>query len=370
MSQRANGEGSLSKTKSGKWKASISYRDAAGKLRRKSLTVQTKTEAMDFIRSESHLRDTGGVAAHSTETLSDYLDYWLKNVVEIERAPKTFCDYKWIVEKQINPRIGRKRLCKLMPEDVQLMLSTMKREKVGDRTRAKAYAVLSSAMSKAVMFRRLMINPCTAVLRPKSEPEPINPFSPAELKKLLASATNPQTKALIIVASHTGMRQGELFGLEWSHINEKDMTIEVKQQLVNAAGAISLTPPKTANGRRKIKYNKTVASALLDLKADYLKRGLTGCPIVFCNSTGGHMLASNFRWREWLPLFKNSGVPHRGFHHLRHTYATLQLSNGTPINIVSKVLGHRDAAFTLRTYIHVLDNMQDQAAETILKALS
>ncbi|QDU82698.1 Putative prophage phiRv2 integrase [Polystyrenella longa] len=369
MTQRANGEGSLSKTSTGKWKASVSYRDGSGKLRRKSQTSQTKSQAMDFIRNESHLRDNGGLVTQTTESVAGFLDYWLKNVVETELAPKTLADYTLIVNKHIKPRIGRKHLTKLTPEDIQMMLSGMRREGVGDRTRVKAYAVLSSAMSKAVMFRRIPLNICAAVQRPKSEPEPISPFTVDEVKRLIESADTVDLRAIITIAVHTGMRQGELFGLEWSHIDNKNMLIDVKQQLVNANGKLQLTSTKSSSGRRKIKFNETVKRILVELKADHMRRGLLDSPIVFCSSSGTHQLASNFRKRYWLPLFQETGIPHRGFHHLRHSYATLQLSNGVPINIVSKVLGHKDAAFTLRTYIHVLDNMQDQAAETILKAL-
>lgn len=88
-------------------------------------------------------------------------------------------------------------------------------------------------------------------------------------------------------------------------------------------------------------------------------------PHMFPSSTTGEMYYpdSVVKLHEKIP--KDAGLEHIRFHDLRHTFATLALQNGVDIKTVSRMLGHYDAGFTLRTYTHVTRQMQDQAAETM-----
>ena len=82
-------------------------------------------------------------------------------------------------------------------------------------------------------------------------------------------------------------------------------------------------------------------------------------------SPDGLLRKSNFRNHVWIPTLRAASIDYRGFHNLRHTYATLTLGAGVPVHVVSSILGHANASTTLNTYAHILDGMQSAARDKI-----
>jgi integrase len=93
-----------------------------------------------------------------------------------------------------------------------------------------------------------------------------------------------------------------------------------------------------------------------------LKEGLAASDWVFCNLSGGPWRRSHFHFREFKPLLKRASLPDIRFHDLRHTSATLLLSQGIHPKVVQERLGHSQISVTLDTYSHVLPTMQLEAA--------
>ncbi len=80
---------------------------------------------------------------------------------------------------------------------------------------------------------------------------------------------------------------------------------------------------------------------------------------------------NNLRYRTWKRLLESAGLPSTTrMHDLRHSTATLLLSRGVPVKVVSEILGHADVSITLSVYAHVLPDMQDGAADAMDDALS
>jgi integrase len=91
--------------------------------------------------------------------------------------------------------------------------------------------------------------------------------------------------------------------------------------------------------------------------------------LVFCNTIGGYIRASNFLPQMYRPILKCAGLPYIRMHDLRHTAATLMLLQGTHPKIVSEMLGHASVAITLSLYSHVLPDMQLAATTAMDKML-
>jgi integrase len=134
-------------------------------------------------------------------------------------------------------------------------------------------------------------------------------------------------------------------------------------------GALLLSEPKTAKGRRRIDLPKIAEEALLKHKAAMLVEGHAGVEWVFCNQSGGHLRRGHFHQQYFKPLLEKAGLPAIRFHDLRHTSATLLLSAGVHPKVVQERLGHSQISVTLDVYSHVLPTMQLEAAARLDAAM-
>ena len=145
-----------------------------------------------------------------------------------------------------------------------------------------------------------------------------------------------------------------MFGLKWSDVDLEAGTVQVRRT-VAADGTVN--PPKTSSGRRTIRLSRLATQALSrqPRTAEWIFPSTAGTPIGVCN----------FHKNSWKPLLKRAGLPPTKFHDLRHTAATLMLSRGVPVKVVSEMLGHADVSTTLSIYAHVLPDMQGPAADAV-----
>jgi len=138
-------------------------------------------------------------------------------------------------------------------------------------------------------------------------------------------------------------------------------TVQVKRTVWKG----KVSPPKTSRSHRSIKPSK-MALRVLNLH----KEKRSGCEWVFPNQAGKPMDRCGFSSRRYKQLLRRAGLPHNiRFHDLRHTCATLLLSQGVNPKVISEILGHSDVAYTLFVYAHVLPSMQQQAADLLDDAL-
>jgi integrase len=179
---------------------------------------------------------------------------------------------------------------------------------------------------------------------------------------LLGAAKGDRLEALYITAIGTGLRLGELFGLQWADLDLKASTLTVRRTLTEVNGKLSLAEPKSAKGRRLVTLPQRVTDALADHRKRAVASGFAGVPYVFCNSVGGPLRRSHFHRNEFKPLLKRAELPAIRFHDLRHTSATLLLVQGVHPKVVQERLGHAQISVTLDTYSHVLPSMQLDAA--------
>jgi integrase len=208
-------------------------------------------------------------------------------------------------------------------------------------------------------------NVCDAVDAPTVPEREITPLTPEQVGKLLAAAKDDRLEALYVLAIGSGMRLGELFGLQWRNVNLNAGTCSVCHSLTELGGKLTLSEPKTAKGRRLVTLPRRVIDALIDHRKKMVALGFAGVPFVFCNSVGGPLRRSHFHRNEFKPLLKRAGLPDIRFHDLRHTSATLLLAQGVHPKVVQERLGHSQISVTLDTYSHVLPSMQVDAANRL-----
>lgn len=213
-------------------------------------------------------------------------------------------------------------------------------------------------------------NVCDGAQPPSITTKEIQPLTAGQAGTMLATAKGDRLEALYVVAVTTGMRLGELFGLQWSDVDLANGAILVRHALQELNGKLTLTEPKTAKSRRRVELPKMAIDALHSHLKRQMAAGHLAGGYVFTNTEGGPLRRSHFHGGNFKPLLTKAGLPEIRFHDLRHTAATLLLLDGTHPEIVRDRLGHSKIGITIDLYSHVLPSMQKEAAGRLDRLLS
>jgi integrase len=220
-------------------------------------------------------------------------------------------------------------------------------------SRQKAFDKIRQMMRIAIKWKCLAVNPTASIDRPSHGKPVIHPFEVSEVSRIFKASHGERYEAAIRLAFSVGLRGGELWGLQWSDLRGNELTI--CRQACEVNGALEIKKPKTSAGIRRILLPDSVVSALRERRKDAMKEGNAGSEWIFPKLNGTPTLRSMFGGRVWKPLLKSLELEHRGFHHARHTAATMLLNLGSvPLSVVSKTLGHSSPKITLATYSHVM----------------
>jgi integrase len=361
--RRGHGEGSLYQRANGAWCATISVGyNSAGKRKRRTLFGESKQDVQD------KLRKVANDVAHQRDIepqrikLGEYLDRWLKDAAKPRVRETTFANYERVVKNHIKPHLGGVPLAKLTAFQIHGMYSSLNQAGKSAETIRLTHAVLHRALKQAVRWRLIPFNMAADVDRPRVDKAGISPFTAEQVNTLLRAARGDRLEALYVLAVTTGMRLGELLGLQWPDIDLKGRGVMVQHSLQELNGKLTLAEPKTARGRRRIDLPQMAIKALNRHRKSMLKEGLAGVSWVFPNLAGGPWRRTHLHSQQYKPLLKRAKLPAIRFHDLRHTSATLLLSQGVHPKVVQERLGHSQISVTLDTYSHVLPTMQLEAA--------
>jgi integrase len=369
--RRGRGEGGINQRPDGTWEARISLGyDGNGKRRRKTVYGKSKTEVQEKLRAMQSSASAGTLADSSKLTVALYLDHWLNGPAKESVGETTWPRYEQLTRLRINPYIGGVRLTQLTCLHVEQMLSDLRVAGVSARGRQMAVNVLSAALKHATRKRPPLIpfNPVASVAKPRPSKPEIRPFTPEQVGKFLAAAAADRLFGLYLMAIDTGMREGELFALEWDDIDFTAGSVMVRRALKEVRGKVWVEDLKTEKSRRRVELAPATLDALHEHRKAQLAEGNAG-RLVFCAPDGGYLRRPNLAQRHFRPLLARAGLPRIRFHDLRHTAATLLLLANERTKVVSERLGHASTMTTEATYQHVLPTMQKQAAEKMNQIL-
>jgi integrase len=226
-------------------------------------------------------------------------------------------------------------------------------------------------MRQAVRLRLIVHNPCADVPRAKPREKEMRILTEEQVKVFLKSAENRRLFALLAMAVGTGMRQGELLGLQWPDIDFDKGTVTVRRSLAQVKAGFILKEPKSKTSRRTIRLPVFAVNALLEHRRLMLAEGQdVRDGTVFVTKTGQYIGKSNLIRQVFKPALKEATLAAIRFHDLRHTHASVLIAHGESIKAVSRRLGHSDVALTLRVYAHLLPDADDSLAERVQKAFA
>jgi integrase len=301
--------------------------------------------------------------ANERLTVEQFLGRWL----EAKRGTVgsgTWRRYEELVRLHVNPRIGRHRLARLKPDQLQHFYSELQASR-SSATVLKVHRMLHSAFKLAVRWNAMPLNVTELVLAPPTrQRHEFTTFTVGQARSFLKAVQGDRLEALYVLAVTTGMRQGELLGLRWEDVDLERGRLQLVRRL------------KTRQSRRAVVLSELAVTALVDhgdrqsAEREQQGAGWEDHGLVFTNSVGGPLDPHNLRQRSFFPLLDRAGLPRIRFHDLRHSCATLLLGEGVHPKIVSDLLGHSQIGITLDLYSHVTATMQAVAAEAMGRLLS
>ena len=338
--------------------------------------------------------------------LDDWMRFWLNNYVAQNVKPRTLAYYKNLT-KYLPSNLLQKRLEDLDTADFQSLFSILlqgsgrgkeKKKPLSSTTVRSLRSMLISAMGAAHDAGYVPRNVVKATKPPRHNRHEKIALTAEQARRFIAVANNKnyykpyasqddgqrylsdEIAVLIETALRTGLRPGEVFGLRWKCIDSENNKLKINASLgaQNHEGRFELGETKTIASTRTISVEQYLINLLSKLKnrqAEYAAQlgGIFKNPdgLVFTGIFGGPIDMNNFRSRHWKALCKAANIPIVYTPHcMRHTFITLALQAGMNVKAVSKYAGHTNAAFTMKVYAHVLDEMESEVPSALGALLS
>lgn len=352
--------------KDGRWAGQVWVTTSTGQRKRKTIYGASRQEVRQKITLFNVEVATKGYIETSDMSVEQFLDEWIENLDSVRFNTKN--SYADNIRLHIVPHLGNIKLQKLRPLDIQRLLSTLKGKGLSPRTCQYVFSILRKALNQAVKWNMLNFNPTDGVDRPRVPKYQIEPLTVEEARKFLDTAKEMGDPfyPLFVLAISTGMRAGELLGLEWEDVDLKNSRLSVRHTLINKTK--TLAEPKTAKARRVIELTGLAVDVLKDHRKKQTEARLQESAwdstynLVFPTGIGTPFDHSHLTQRHFHPILEQAGLRKIRFHDLRHTAATLLLQAGEHPKVVQEMLGHSTISMTLDTYSHVIPSMQKEAA--------
>ena len=338
MSERRprNSWGGVRKLPSGRYQAH--YRTIDNVWHKGPTTFRTKRDALAYLATTQAAVERGHwVNPHSGQaTLREYSETWLAQRPSLR--PRTQELYSSLLRRHLLPVLGDVELAKITPAKVRSWHSKLvMADHPGPSTVAKAYRLLHAILQTAVQDELIPKNPCVlkgaSVERPAERPT----ASVAQVYEL-AEAIAPEYRAMVLLATFTGLRLGEIRALKKSRLDLlhlKVRVVEQYQQLAN--GEQVLGPPKTDAGRRTVAIPDAIVPDLEAHLAEFVGPGKDG--LMFVGTQGQPIRLATF-YKSWGKAVRDVGLDGFHFHDLRHTGNTLAAATGASTKELMSRMGH------------------------------
>jgi len=290
-------------------------------------------------------------------TVGEYLEDWLARA-RVSVRESTWAAYRNAVVHLVDG-LGGGSLRLLSALEVERFEQRLVVSGRSAKTVANVHAVLHRALADAVRDGLVDRNVASLVSPPRAERPEMSSWTVAELKQFLRSVDGHRLYAAFVVLATTGMRRGEVLGLQRVDVDLARAEVSVRRTVGVVDGRIEIGPPKSSSSRRLVALDTTTTSVL----ADHLEHR-AGLTWVFPGEGDGPLNPASFS-TTFDRLSSRAGVRRIRLHDLRHTYATIALHAGVHPAIVSERLGHSSIAVTIDLYSHAVPGLQREAAGVI-----
>ena len=283
-------------------------------------------------------------------------------------------NYQGYLDKKIYPALGDLKLPEITPAQITALLLDIQAEGKAHSTVIKVYTILHSFFKMAYLGDMIDRNPMDKVERPKPRKDEVKAsgplaYTPSEVQKIVAGLEREPLKwrALVHLLIDTGIRRGECCALQWKNIDFATGAVSIRGNLCyTKTKGVYLDTPKNSHLRTVYVGDRTLA-LLRQLRVEQAKKSISA--YVFTQEASPEPMHPQSPTRYLKKFSARYGVPDLHPHKLRHTFASIAITNGADIASVSEALGHSDKAVTLRMYTHSDQESISQAAQIVREAI-
>lgn len=291
----------------------------------------------------------------------EWLKEWLECYVKPSSKQKTYIRYSEIVSQHLIGALGDYEMSDLTPLILQRF--TVELLQRGNLRTGKGLSVnsvngiitvIQNSLKIACAIGQISEYTADKIRRPKAREKQVTCFTATEQKKIEQAVLIGKKQKMfgIVLCLYTGLRIGELLALEWSDIDFQKKVISVSKSCHdgkdnNGKFTRITDTPKTATSEREIPFPKQLVPYLKNLKKESKSIYVVG-------SNTDKLISIRAYQRSFELFLKRLNISCKGFHSLRHTFATRALECGMDVKTLSEILGHKNANVTLNRYAHSL----------------
>lgn len=313
--------------------------------------------------------------AAQIKTLEEYGRRVFMPAIAIRCAENTRESYESNLRIWIYPALGSFKMPQITAAQITALLLSMQAQGKAHGTVIKTYTVLQALFKMAYMSDTVTINPMHKVERPRPRKGEVKEaaaeaYTAEELRHILSCLEGEPLKwrALVRLLADTGMRRGECCGLQWKDIDFKACTVTITGNLCyTKTKGVYMDTPK--NGRtRTVGVDPHVIALLRLLRQEQARHAISR--FVFTQDDSPEPMHPQSPTRYLAKFAKRHGIVDLHPHKLRHSFASVAITNGADIASVSEILGHVDKSTTLRMYTHADAESMKRASQVFRNAVN
>ena len=382
-------------------------RDSTGKQIVETATFildNTKTEKQNLKELERFAYDfeqkvkAGKYLSGEKLSFQEFTEIWFEDYGNIHLEKKTRLIYEQLLQKHILPVIGHLKLSKILPVHLNKLYNTLcsvrKDGKPGGysaKTLRHVHNLINNIFTAAIKWNITTDNPCERVTTPKLTPtcDKLKFFTLEQTQLFLKVIDEPndydtqlahmQFQLFYHLAIFCGLRKGELVALEWSDLDFTENSVRITKSTSMINGEMITKKPKTNSSIRKISVPVSVMQLAQQYRKEQLRHKLSlgpdwqGQNYIFIQWNGQQMHPDT-PYKKFKKIIKRYNktvtdekdkLPDIPLHGLRHTSATLLISQNVDVKTVSNRLGHSQASTTIDIYTHALKQLDKKAAKAL-----
>lgn len=334
---------------------------ASGEKILKNFYGESKKEAEQKANEYLNNIENGLIIDFENFTLAELMHTWLFDFLHNSSKikPSTFQRYESLYRNYIKEsEIAGNKLINIKTIHLQKFYNNLSKKGYSYSQINTLNTVLKVFFNWCIDNDYILKNPCTKVNIKgnkneiiKNERKEVEILYETEINIIKEYLKGTDFELLFLLDLATGLRQGELLALDWKHINLEDNTLKVERSVKevyvydneNAKHIETIfQTPKTLNSFRTVPIPSTMINILSKIKN---KKGL-----LFSDANGNPLKGKNIS-AKWTKILKECNIPHKKFHSIRHTYASMLLSKGVDIETVAELMGHSAISIT-QIYLH------------------
>lgn len=326
-------------------------------------------EAKQWLAQAKYDNEHGNIASGSRMTLDTWFDYWINDIKANTVRYSTLKNYSDRYTYNIKELLGKMIISDIKPLHCQSVINNMARKGYSTSSMTQARITMSNMFSCAVENDIIPKNPITKSVKcPKIKKQDTRVLTVEEQKLFLEEAKNTTMYNHFVFVLQTGLRVGELTGLQWGDIDFNKRTISINRSVrYHTIESFRVGEPKSATSYRTIPLTETAYNILTEIKKGRKKTKVVNLAFkdfVFLG-TKDHPITNIYYNNVLERCCKKIGIQKISMHTLRHTFATRCIEAGMRPKTLQEILGHCNISVTMDLYVHVTENSKEEEMEKV-----